>query len=87
MRERTGLDQDVANYVIRQDDTVVFLDKFSDLLNFLLPRYIAEGKSYITVGIGCTGGRHRSPAIAVALSQKVHAANCTIDVRHRDIEL
>jgi UPF0042 nucleotide-binding protein len=67
----TGKDPRVAAYVIDRPDTWEFLDRVADLLAFLLPRYQREGKSYLTVAIGCTGGKHRSVAIAQVLADRV----------------
>lgn len=63
----TGKDARVSRFVLEHPDTQAFLDKVSELLDFLLPRYRREGKAYLTVAIGCTGGKHRSVAIAQAL--------------------
>lgn len=86
LREKTGKDQEVSNYVLGQVETNTFLDKYTDLLNFLLPRYANEGRPYITIGIGCTGGRHRSVAIAEKLSERLSKLkNFKISVQHRDV--
>ncbi len=68
LRDLTGLDEPVREYVLTQPATGAFLDKLDDLFDLLLPAYAAEGKSYLTVGIGCTGGRHRSVVIAEELA-------------------
>ena len=66
----------------------MFLDKTSDLLGFLIPQYSSEGKSYLTVGIGCTGGRHRSVAIADQLRRRLpRLEGIRLRVKHRDILL
>lgn len=67
----TGRDPRVASYVLDRPDTWVFMDKLFELLEFLVPRYQKEGKSYVTVAIGCTGGKHRSVAIAHALAARL----------------
>jgi UPF0042 nucleotide-binding protein len=67
----TGRDPRVADYVLNRPDTQDFLGKLSEMLEFLVPRYQKEGKSYVTVAIGCTGGKHRSVAIAHALTAKL----------------
>jgi len=85
LRPRTGLDSEVAAYVQEQDAAREFLDRYSGLLEFLLPRYAWEGKSYLTVGIGCTGGRHRSVAIAEALVKRLPGRDYLITVKHRDL--
>ena len=86
LREKTGLDNDVREYVLENTDTVEFLSHYTQLLNFLLPRYAFEGKSYLNVGIGCTGGRHRSVTIAETLSKKIAVNNYSISVKHRDLD-
>ncbi|MBE2253502.1 MAG: RNase adapter RapZ [Myxococcus sp.] len=84
----TGKDARVAAYVIDRPDTWVFLDHVADLLAFLLPRYQREGKSYLTVAIGCTGGKHRSVAIAQVLADRLKdlPGGATTQVWDRDIE-
>jgi UPF0042 nucleotide-binding protein len=67
----TGKDPKVAAYVLDRPDAWVFLDKTYEFLEFLVPRYLKEGKSYLTVAIGCTGGKHRSVAIAHALTMRL----------------
>jgi UPF0042 nucleotide-binding protein len=87
LRPLTGLHQDVSAYVLGQDDAAEFLGRAGDLLEFLVPRYEAEGKSYLTIGIGCTGGRHRSVAIAEALGTRLRDVEAMeIEVHHRDLE-
>ena len=64
------------------------MDKTADLLNFLIPHYVNEGKAYLTVGFGCTGGKHRSPAIAEAIAKAIKMRhNVDTDIIHRDIGL
>ena len=67
LRPRTGRDPEVTRYLERSPATHEFLEHTLNLLKFLVPQYVHEGKSYLTIGIGCTGGRHRSVAIAEAL--------------------
>lgn len=84
MRPRTGLDESVYEYVMSFEETTTFLAKLIDLLQFLIPKYKAEGKSQVIIGIGCTGGQHRSVAIAEYLShafENDYKTNAT----HRDI--
>ncbi|MDO5794060.1 MAG: RNase adapter RapZ [Turicibacter sp.] len=84
MRPQTGLDESVYEYVMSFEETTTFLSKLIDLLQFLIPKYKAEGKSQVIIGIGCTGGQHRSVAIAEYLSHafgKDYKTNAT----HRDI--
>ncbi|MGA2152513.1 MAG: RNase adapter RapZ [Geobacteraceae bacterium] len=82
----SGLDPKVRNFVLEKPETVIFLEKFLDMMAFLLPSYRREGKSYLTVSIGCTGGRHRSVVIAEALRDFFVGKNVTLKVTHRDME-
>ena len=86
LRPFSGVDQGVRDYVLGQKETMVFLERFRDMLEFLLPGYRREGKSYLSVSIGLTGGRHRSVAIADALYQYFKQRNVNIKITHRDIE-
>ena len=86
LRPLTGLDDPVRTYVLEDPDTGPFLDKTMDLLEFLVPRYAAEGKAYLTVAVGCTGGRHRSVAIAEELAARLGRLDgIEVSTRHRDI--
>lgn len=85
LRELGGLDPGVAAYVLESDGCREFLQRYTELLNFLLPRYVFEGKAYVNIGIGCTGGKHRSVAIAQELSTKLNAGTYLISVKHRDL--
>lgn len=86
LRARTGLEEEVSDFVFSQEDTSGFLDRFHSLLEFLLPRYLYEGKAYLNIGIGCTGGKHRSVALAQKLSERVSGEDFLVSVVHRDIE-
>lgn len=86
LRPYSGLDQGVREFVLGQEETGVFLDRFRNMLEFLLPSYRREGKSYLSVSIGCTGGRHRSVAIADELYQYFRQRDVNIKITHRDIE-
>jgi len=86
LRPFSGVDEGVRDYVLGQKETMVFLERFRDMLEFLLPGYRREGKSYLSVSIGCTGGRHRSVAIAEELYQYFRQRNVNIKITHRDIE-
>lgn len=86
LRPKTGLDPEVSSFVLGQPDYQVFLDKLKDLLFFLVPRYSQEGKTSLTIGIGCTGGRHRSVAIAEDLGPYLLGIGCVVQVNHRDIK-
>jgi UPF0042 nucleotide-binding protein len=86
LRPYPGTDPKVADYVLSQPDARAFLERLQDLLAFLLPRYRSEGKSYLTIAIGCTGGKHRSVALAAALSERLSAAGQPSRLWHRDVE-
>ncbi|MDF1597167.1 MAG: RNase adapter RapZ [Acidimicrobiia bacterium] len=86
LRPKTGRDEAVRDYVLGNDDTIAFMTKTTDLLEFLVPRFMAEGKSYLSIGVGCTGGHHRSVAIAEALGEWFAASGVEVNVVHRDIE-
>ena len=91
LRPLTGHDEPVRNAVLGQDDTKEFLVRLNDLLTFLIPRYAAEGKTYFTLGIGCTGGRHRSVAIVEEVARHLNeegmdGLGIDLFVRHRDLE-
>ncbi|MBA2377885.1 MAG: RNase adapter RapZ [Actinomycetota bacterium] len=88
LRPLTGYDEPVKEAVLGQKDAREFLDKTSDLLTFLVPRYEVEGKTYFTLGVGCTGGRHRSVAIVEELARRLREGGADVDlfVRHRDLE-
>ncbi len=84
-RKLTGKHPRVAKYVRQFPQTREFLDKVTDMLTFLLPHYIKEGKSYLTIGIGCTGGQHRSVMIAEELKKRLGAAGYRAKTAHRDM--
>ncbi len=86
LKEKTGLDREVQNFVFQQEATMVFLEKYLDLLKFLLPMYEKEGKSNLTVGVGCTGGKHRSVTLANYLAEKISEVGYLTETRHRDID-
>lgn len=85
LRPLSGLDGPVQRYVLERPETVEFLGHVQRLLSFLLPRYLHEGKTYFTVALGCTGGRHRSVVVAEEISRRLSAAGYQVQVRHRDI--
>ncbi|MCA1559532.1 MAG: RNase adapter RapZ [Acidobacteria bacterium] len=86
LRPHTGRDAKVVKYLDRSEATHEFLDHTLALLKFLIPQYVHEGKSYLTIGIGCTGGRHRSVAIAEALKKGLSKIpGVRLRVKHRDI--
>lgn len=85
LKDRNGTDKKVADFVLRHAETKKFIEKVSDLLNFLIPFYIKEGKSYLSIAFGCTGGKHRSPAIVEKMSKLIKKKNIDLNVIHRDI--
>ena len=84
-RKKTGLDKQVADYVRGFPQTHEFLDKVSRLLLYLLPHYVQEGKSYLTIAFGCTGGQHRSVMMAEEMSHRLAKAGYQVKALHRDI--
>ena len=86
LRHQTGLDRAVAEYVFGYQQTRSFMEKIEDMMDFLLPNYIEEGKLSLTVAIGCTGGHHRSVAIAYALNEHLKAKGINSVNVNRDIE-
>jgi UPF0042 nucleotide-binding protein len=85
LKPLTGNDAPVVRYMRRQEDTDTFLARLRSFLDYVLPRYVREGKSYLTVGIGCTGGRHRSVMIANDLAGWLREKGFPVRVRHRDL--
>ena len=86
LRPLTGLDPAVADHVLSDESAQEFVDRVADLLEFLLPRYVEEGKAYLRVGVGCTGGRHRSVAIAEELARRLTDSKTAVSTWHRDVE-
>jgi UPF0042 nucleotide-binding protein len=86
LREKTGLDEAVASYVLGTKPAKDFLKRFEELLQSLLPQYVFEGKSYLNIGIGCTGGKHRSVVLAEELKKSLGGDNIFVSIRHRDRE-
>lgn len=86
LRELSGHDRRVVRYLKAQPEVIETLRRFGDLLDYLLPLYQREGKSYLTVGIGCTGGRHRSVMVANALADRLRRSGFRAVARHRDIK-
>lgn len=85
LRPLTGLDGPVRDFIFTKDATNKYLSKITDLVDFLIPQYINEGKAYLTIGIGCTGGRHRSPAIATKIHEIVKKHDPQAELIHREI--
>ncbi|NEU30161.1 RNase adapter RapZ [bacterium LRH843] len=85
MRPKTGLDEEVSSYVLKWTETQTFIEKLTDLLTFMLPQYKREGKSQVVIGIGCTGGKHRSVTLAEYFGE-AFSRDYVLHVSHRDIE-
>ena len=84
LRPLTGRDPAVQDYVFRSVECQEFLQKYMDLLKFLLPNYSKEGKTHLTIGIGCTGGQHRSIALGIKIGQLLQQEGYAVNVKHRD---
>ena len=85
LRRKTGLDSAVKAFVMKHNSANEFLDMVSNMLTTLLPQYEREGKAYLTVALGCTGGQHRSVSIARALAESLNRHGINVDVRHREL--
>jgi len=87
LRDLTGLDPRVAAYVFSQPETAEFLDRFRGLLEFLIPQYRKEGKAILNVAVGCTGGKHRSPAIVLDIAAALrHITGIVLSSYHRELD-
>ncbi len=86
LRPLTGLDEPVRRYVLAQPEAKEFLELTGQMLRFLLPAYVKEGKSYLTLAVGCTGGRHRSVVLAEEFAARLRAMGYNPTVAHRDLE-
>jgi len=86
MKKLSGNDEDVREYVMSWPEAKEFMNKLMDMIEFLIPHYIKEGKSQLVVAIGCTGGRHRSVTMANILSERLKEKNHRVIVEHRDID-
>jgi RNase adapter protein RapZ len=84
LRPQTGQDPEVAEYVVGNEKAQEFLSKFTDLLTFLVPHYRNEGKSYLTIAVGCTGGKHRSVAIVEEIARSFRSQGIAVAIEHRD---
>lgn len=85
LRPRTGLEAPVREYVLGQPGAIEFLDRLHGLIQVVVPGYLTEGKHQMTIGVGCTGGKHRSTAIATALGERLAADGHRVSVLHRDL--
>lgn len=86
LRPLTGNDEAIQNFVMQFDEAKEFLNKIIDLLEFLIPNYIKEGKNGLVIGIGCTGGKHRSVTLANGIYKELHDLPYSARIEHRDIE-
>jgi UPF0042 nucleotide-binding protein len=86
LRNHSGLEPEVRQFVLDRPETAEFLAKLDDLLTMLIPAYVREGKSYLTVAMGCTGGRHRSVVLAEELARRLDDRGTPTTVFHRDVE-
>ena len=87
LREKTGEDQEVRDYVMNSDISREFYAKLTDMIDFLIPQYVEEGKHHLVISIGCTGGRHRSVTIANLISEEIHNKGYRVVKKHRDFML
>jgi len=87
LKDLSGRNDSVKNFVLGNTVTTKFLEKFLDLIDFLIPLYKNEGKAYLTIAIGCTGGRHRSVVIADVLYNHIQQPGRTVYITHRDIDI
>lgn len=85
LKDLNGTNKQVADFIFQHAETKEFTRKIKDLLNFLIPLYIREGKSYLSIAFGCTGGMHRSPALIEEISRFIKKKNIALNVIHRDI--
>ena len=87
LKEHNGTEECVRDFVMKYDQSREFLTKLDDMLTMLIPHYMEEGKSELVIAIGCTGGRHRSVAIAEAIHKKLSSKNFNSIIRHRDMTM
>jgi UPF0042 nucleotide-binding protein len=85
LKELDGRSRKVKKFVLQNQEARLFFKKYTDLLDYLIPLYEKEGKAYLTIAVGCTGGRHRSVVIARALFDHIRQAGKQLEITHRDI--
>ena len=85
LKQLTGLDKEVRDYVMASEDSVTFLEKILNMLDFSLPLYKKEGKSELVIAVGCTGGKHRSVTLARKIPHHLHEKGYSVTIAHRDI--
>ena len=86
LKALNGNNEPVSNYVMQSPAAKEFLNKLEDMIQFLIPNYILEGKNHLVIGIGCTGGKHRSVTLANAITNRLSKLSYGVKVEHRDIE-
>ncbi len=86
MRHKDGNDQKVEEFMMSHPETEELLERLKSFVTYLIPQYASEGKSYLTVAIGCTGGRHRSVMIANVLARHLRGKRHPVKLNHRDVE-
>ncbi len=85
LRKLTGNDKEIQDYVMQWDVSKQFIEKLDDMVGFLIPNYISEGKNQLVISIGCTGGKHRSVTLANELASRLSAESYSVHSHHRDI--
>ncbi len=85
LKEKTGLDKPVSDFVLKSEATQEFVDRFTKLLDTVIPGYKNESKSYLTIAIGCTGGKHRSVALAEFIGGYIQGSGLKVVIKHRDV--
>ncbi len=85
VRRHTGEDARVREYIMARPDSTEFVTRLQEFLEYLLPRYRKEGKSYLTIGFGCTGGRHRSVAVSLVIAERLRQSGYDVNLKHRDM--
>jgi UPF0042 nucleotide-binding protein len=85
LREKTGNDEEIVDFVFSQPEAQKLIEKYIDVIDYSLPLYIKEGKSHLTIGFGCTGGKHRSVAFCNAMYEHIKENGYVTTVHHRDI--
>ena len=87
LRQKTGNDKEIQDFVMKGSKAGKFLDKLEDMLRFLIPNYVEEGKNQLVISIGCTGGKHRSVTLANELYSRLNAgATYGLKIEHRDLD-
>jgi UPF0042 nucleotide-binding protein len=88
LKEKTGRDQEVRDYVMSHGESEVFLNKLTDMVNYLIPAFASEGKHHLNISIGCTGGQHRSSTLAIELYERLkNKGTYLLSLSHRDINI